>query len=506
MFFYRDGNIYYCLATIIFTVLPFYLIMIIGDGWQTLKEAAAASDNLKGQTLRVIVTLFSFTPGFSWLPPATRPFKTYKLYFFKHGRMSELFGQNVHVNKMYEMYGENAPQFILQLSIILKQNPVYSTQELLVRIFTEPQIVTSLISLLKRSASIYLELETRNKDGQRRNQYATPFTNWKNTVIVGFMMVLTVPPRILTLALYFGSSFPLLVTDSTLVLGIRFGLAIFLSSIIIYTAIFCIAGYFKVIKTGQIFWSELVLSAFSALIGPCRIFQRKSKMLFLSSFLSVFNHILLMGALLITLHVKSSIWNEALSERSVEFFKTQSYVLLCWNCLSLIASWFLEKYSDLEFRYSLSNSLCCDEEEDFLFACSHGLMELVQKLLLSGNTKILNKVDQDGDGALHTACADQTFDVVNYLVDQMEEKHMNINVRNIYGDNALVYAIENLEIMQLLVQTGKLDIKRNNCVSNYVNLWGSISFVCNTDDSNTGKFIVKMDSFTVVNSIQKFNE
>lgn len=479
--------------------------MIIGDGWQTLKEAAAASDNLKGQTLRVILTLLSFTPGFSWLPPATRPFETYKLYF-KLGRMSELFGQNVHVNKMYEMYGENAPQFILQLSIILKQNPVYSTQELLVRIFTEPQIVTSLISLLKRSASIYLELETRNKDGQRRNQYATPFTNWKNTVIVGFMMVLTVPPRILTLALYFGSSFPLLVTDSTLVLGIRFGLAIFLSSIIIYTAIFCIIGYFKVIKTGQIFWSELVLSAFSALIGPCRIFQQKSKMLFLSSVLSVFNHILLMGALLITLHVKSSIWNEALSERSAEFFKTQSYVLLCWNCLSLIASWFLEKYSDLEFRYSLSNSLCCDEEEDFLFACSHGLMELVQKHLLSGNTKILNKVDQDGDGALHTACADQTFDVVNYLVDQMEEKHMNINVRNIYGNNALVYAIKNLEIMQLLVQTGKLDIKRNNCVSNYVNLWGSISFVCNTDDSNTGKFIVKMDSFTVVNSIQKFNE
>ena len=321
-------------------------------------------------------------------------------------------------------------------------------------------------------------------------------------------MVLTVPPRILTLALYFGSSFPLLVTDSTLVLGIRFGLAIFLSSITIYTVIFCIAGYFKVIKTGQIFWSELVLSAFSALIGPCIIFQRKSKMLFLSSVLSVFNHILLIGVLLITLHVKSSIWNEALSEKSVEFFKTQSYVLLCWNCLSLIASWFLEKYSDLEFRYSLSNSLCCDKEEDFLFACSHGLMELVQKLLLSGNTKILNKVDKDGDGALHRACADQTFDVVKLLVDQMEEKHMNINVRNIYGDNALVYAIENLKILQLLVQTGKLDIKGNNCVSNYVNLWGSISFVCDTrlcdtDESSTGKFVVKMDSRTVVNSIQK---
>ena len=93
--------------------------------------------------------------------------------------------------------------------------------------------------------------------------------------------------------------------------GIRFGLAMFLSSIFIYTAIFCIVGYFKVIKTGQIFWSELVLSAFSALIGPCRIFQRKSKMLFLSSVLSVFNHFLLIGGLLITLHVNPSIWNQS---------------------------------------------------------------------------------------------------------------------------------------------------------------------------------------------------
>ena len=131
-------------------------------------------------------------------------------------------------------------------------------------------------------------------------------------------------------------------------------------------------------------------------------------------------------------------------------------------------------------------------------------MELVQKLLLSGNTKILNKVDQDGDGALHIACADKTFDVVKFIVDQMEEKHININVRNIYGDNALVYAIENLEIMQLLVQTGKLDIKRNTCVRNYVDSCGSISFVCDTD--GYGKFIVNMDSITVVKSIQKFNE
>ena len=81
---------------------------------------------------------------------------------------------------------------------------------------------------------------------------------------------------------------------------------------------------------------------------------------------------------------------------------------------------------------------------------------------------------------------------------------MNINVRNNNGDSALLHAVENLEILQVLVQTGKLEIKSNNCVSNYVNLWGSISFECYNDD--TSKFIVKMDSLTVVKSIQKLNK
>ena len=114
----RNGDIYYCIATIVFIVLPFCLLMTIGDGWSTLKKAAEASDDRWGKVLRVSLTILSFCPGFTWLPPATFPLDTYKLGF-KLGALDKLYGQNVHSNKMFEMYGENSTQFVLQAKLYI---------------------------------------------------------------------------------------------------------------------------------------------------------------------------------------------------------------------------------------------------------------------------------------------------------------------------------------------------------------------------------------------------
>ena len=38
---------------------------------------------------------------------------------FKYGDLDQLYGQNVHSNKMFEMYGENAPQFVLQAKLYI---------------------------------------------------------------------------------------------------------------------------------------------------------------------------------------------------------------------------------------------------------------------------------------------------------------------------------------------------------------------------------------------------
>ena len=114
----RNGDIYYCIATIVFIVLPFCLLMTIGDGWSTLKKAAEASDDRWGKVLRVSLTILSFCPGFTWLPPATWPLEYYKAGF-QMGRLEQLCGQNVHSNKMFEMYGENSPQFVLQAKLYI---------------------------------------------------------------------------------------------------------------------------------------------------------------------------------------------------------------------------------------------------------------------------------------------------------------------------------------------------------------------------------------------------
>ena len=109
---------YYGIATIVFIVLPFFLLMTIGDGWSTLNEAADVSKYRWGKVLRVSLTILSFCPGFTWLPPATEPLAKYK-YFFKVGQLDQLYGQNVHSNKMFEMYGENGPQFMLQAKLYI---------------------------------------------------------------------------------------------------------------------------------------------------------------------------------------------------------------------------------------------------------------------------------------------------------------------------------------------------------------------------------------------------
>ena len=123
-------------------------------------------------------------------------------------------------------------------------------------------------------------------------------------------------------------------------------------------------------------------------------------------------------------------------------------------------------------------------------------METVKTLIDSGDTKILNKVDKEGMTGLHLACDSGRLDVVQLLVDQMDNKQMNINVTNNDGDNALFYAIEHIEIAKVLLQTGQLDFENMQGVSELVkNPDGSIIF-------NFCGMCVKMDSPTVVTSIE----
>ena len=301
------------------------------------------------------------------------------------------------------------------------------------------------------------------------------------------------------------SYFDILIFTET-VLGfilIRLGLVILLGIFFAYTMISNILGYHLVVKPEKIQWSELIFSMLTAIIGPCQVFQQRSKVLLLSSMASACFHLLLLISMLVTLQVNTATWNEDLSPNQVELFVHFCYVLIPWLLLSLIASWFLEEYSDLDYRFAVSEDLYCDEKK-FVHACGSGHLAIVKTLIDSSDKKILNKVDEYGNTGLHWACLRGRLDVVQLLVDQMDNKQMNINVTDNAGDNALVWAIQHEEIAKVLLQTGKLDIENMQGVSDFLkNPDGSIVF---NFEGLISKYVVKMDSPTVVNSIEMLEE
>merc|ERR1712223_1684565 len=317
---------------------------------------------------------------------------------------------------MCEMYGENAPQFVLQLTILLSKEKASSTQDLSYLILTNSAIVSSMLNLIKRATSTYLELAPREINGQPNHSYE-PYTNWKNTLIVLVMMLITITPRILSFSIFFASCLPMFPVSDKMILGVQMGLIVIICAISIY-AITTLTVYFVMRKKNekkimeyidsssvsyiaieQEYFTEHLLFAITDLAGPCTIIQRKSNKLLISSIISVGFHVLLLIGLLIPLHIDANIWNESLHQSEAgysQFLKYQVYLLLSWLCLSLLASYFLEKYGDLKWRFKLSKDLCFGDGEEFLYACVHGDTEHIAKLLRSGDKNVLNKVNQHG--------------------------------------------------------------------------------------------------------------
>ena len=61
----------------------------------------------------------------------------------------------------------------------------------------------------------------------------------------------------------------------------------------------------------------------------------------------------------------------------------------------MIAPWFLEEYSDLDYRFAVSEDLYYDENI-FFYACGSGHLAIVKTLIDSSDKKILNLLFTDG--------------------------------------------------------------------------------------------------------------
>merc|ERR1712001_506105 len=108
----------------------------------------------------------------------------------------ESYAQTLLKRKMFELFGENAPQFILQLAIVLSERKtpdgkmITSLSDIWMEIFTNQTIVTSLYGIISRSLSIYLEMVSRDKYGIE----GEPYTCFFNKVIaVPFIMAASIP-------------------------------------------------------------------------------------------------------------------------------------------------------------------------------------------------------------------------------------------------------------------------------------------------------------------------
>ena len=250
------------------------------------------NDNLPwfAKIIVTIWTFLTFLPGLSWIPSPVA------LYMEEDASYT----QSLLSRKMYELFGENALQFILQLAIEINKpdTDITSAYGLIRTIFSNFTIASSLFGLIMRSTTVYLELASKDKNDSK----VEPYSSWKDKAIVAPTMVVTITPRVLALAVLFASSFPLL-------LKLRFGMVMFLGAFVIYGIFFGIVGYVNAVKPGKVEMSEMVLSGLSALIAPCLVFHQTSKLLRWSSILSATKYIVLLVTMLTVLKFDPSIWN-----------------------------------------------------------------------------------------------------------------------------------------------------------------------------------------------------
>jgi hypothetical protein len=282
--------------------------LTFGKGYEELYEAATMNEYSKKHegykefiTIRIfhfLQTFLSLLPGLSWIRLPKKVLET----------KGESNNQTLQRRKLFELFVENAPQFILQLAIKLskRDTEITSAFALLEAIFKDFTIASSLFGLIMRSKSVFLELASYDK----HNSKVEPYNSWKDKLIVVPAMFTTIMPRILMLSVLFGSSFPLFKYDTEkTIFGLRSGLVLFLGAFVIYVIVFLIVGCVIAAKTPQLNKSDVILSGLSALIAPCLIFHQTSKILRWSSILSATKFTIIMVTFFAVLKVEPSIWN-----------------------------------------------------------------------------------------------------------------------------------------------------------------------------------------------------
>jgi hypothetical protein len=163
--------------------------------------------------------------------------------------------------KLLEAFGESAPQFALQVAIMIKLGHISPFQ-----IFT---VSTSIFSCTMAASNVYLKLASKLND--------IPHQDWKNLVLVFPAMLFNSLPRLLTISLIVAYMGPW----SLIALALAFGLN-------------CLVELFLLGVNHQ---SENIKGIFIAMIVPCIVIDQYSKFLLKTSICNAFIYVILVGLL-----------------------------------------------------------------------------------------------------------------------------------------------------------------------------------------------------------------
>ena len=363
--------------------------------------------------------------------------------------------------KIYEAFGESAPQFILQACAILHKNPTLSIGmtsnnsflmlpfDFCVKIhyyfsglgtLEYLTLSSSFISVIYTVTTTFLKMPFII-DGKKE----APYMCSKNYLIVAPLMLAIVTPRLLALTVLFASF-----------RGI-FCIGILITCLILYGAIFWTTFYFKILaekgidstsqpeyintmekatKDDEKFWKWVFISFFTSIIGPCVSIDPRSALIFASSSISVIAQVTLMASLQIVAFFDKNLLAEEFAKR-IQDFQIFYWCLIPTVILTSLGSYFLleEKRQVISLKFGFG-PICCDEKNQFHWACNREYLTLINYYLDSPKmVEVLNETDVNGYNGFVFSYRNQKLKALEALL-QHSKKHFDTkSVRSTFWDS-----------------------------------------------------------------------
>ena len=247
------------------------------------------------------------------------------------------FDSDVSMTKMIEIFFESGPQFILQLSILLRSSSGSSITTFSNYVTTNPgsatikilTLSTSFASLLIGASDIF-QILPQVKVFQKSPRHGF-LKSLPSFLVIYPCLLMTISPKLLTLSLFFGSCQPLPGMICLLIFVVVYSITFFLLTYPIYRK-------YKTEENAGQYQINLVKAFLSSVISPCIVIHPKTKTIWLSSIASSCAHIIL----LLFLIVFPTYLNIPFERTNFEII---CYTLLGLQIVSPIFTWVLNRYN-----------------------------------------------------------------------------------------------------------------------------------------------------------------